>query len=249
MTTKAAAGTDRAPQTVSRGEGTEDAHSHLQWTTTMSAAKSAVTTARHAMTSVTVTKRNATATRKKAAVTGRVVRRQTQSTAVAGATRTSIAPRAPTAIAAGNIDAATALGRLQAKRNTTMKTHTRATAESPSRALVVGTEPTRTSRVIVTGHGTESAIVIDATEKTETKTTITSVRATGLEIRPKTGAVVGRERQARMKGATTMTGTALLDGAGEIATERTATATAVTARNAIKKTATTRNLNARSRRM
>jgi hypothetical protein len=249
MKTKATVETDRARQTVNQSEETESAHPRLQSTTTMSVAGSGVIIARRATTSAMVITRNVTVMRKQAAVTGRVVHRQTRSIVVAAATRTSIAPRALTATAAGNIGVATALGRLQAETNTTMKTHTRATAENPSRVLVVDTEPTRTSRVIVTGHAIESAIVIDATGKTETKITIMNARAIDPETRQRTGAVVGNERQRTTKWATTMTGTALPDEAGETATERTATEMIATVRNVTKKTATTRNPNARLRKM
>jgi hypothetical protein len=247
MKTKATAGTDPARQTVNRNEEIEGAHLHHQSMMTMSVARSGAIIARRVMTSVTKITRNATAMKKEAAVTGRAVRRQTQSTAVAAATRTSIAPRAPTATAAGNIVVATAPGRLQAKTNTTRKTRTRATVKSLNPVLAAGTEATRTSHVIVIGHATESAIVIDATVKTETRTTNTNVRAIDPETRQRTEAVVGSERQRRMKGATTMTGTARLDGAGGTAIGRTGTATIVIGRNVIKKTATTANPSARLR--
>jgi hypothetical protein len=247
MKTKATAETDPARQTVNRNEEIEGAHLHHQSMTIMSVARSGAITARHVMMNVTKPTRNATAMKKEAAVIGRAVRRQTQSTAVAAATRTSIAPRAPTATVAGNIVVATAPGRLQVKTNTTRKTRTQATVKSLNRVLVAGTEATRTSHVIVIGHATESAIVIDATAKTETRTTNTNVRAIDPETRQRTGAVVGSERQRRMKGATTMTGTARLDGAGGTAIGRTGTVTIVIGRNVIKKTATTANPSARLR--
>jgi hypothetical protein len=249
MRTKATAETDPARQTVNRDEETGGAHPHHQSMTIMSVARSGAITGRRDMMNVTKTTRNATAMKKEAAVTERAVRRQTQSTAVAAATRTSIAPRAPTATAAGNIVVATAPGHLQAKTNTTRKTRTRATVKSLNRVLVASTEATRISHVIVIGHATESAIVIDATAtaKTETRTTNTNVRAIDPKTRQRTEAVVGSERQRRMKGATTMTGTVRLGGAGETAIGRTGTATIVIGRNVIKKTATTANPSARLR--
>jgi hypothetical protein len=247
MKTRAIAEIDPARQTVNRNEETGGAHPHHQSMTTMSAARSGAITGRRAMMNVTKTTRNAKSMKRGAAVTGRVVRRQTQSTAVAAATKTSIAPRAPTATAAGNIVVATAPGHLQVKTNTTRTTHTRATVKSLNRVLVAGTEATRTSHVIVIGHATESATVIDATAKTETKTTNTNARATDPETRQRTEAVVGSERRRMMKGATTMTGTARLGEAGETAIGKTGTAMIVIGRNVIKKTATTANPNARLR--
>jgi hypothetical protein len=112
MRKKVITGTGHVQRIVNHGEQIEDAHPRLQSMTTMSVARSGVTTVRRVMTTVTEIMRIAVAMRRRAAVTVHAVRRQTRSTAAAAATKISIALLVHTVIAVGNTAAAIALDHL-----------------------------------------------------------------------------------------------------------------------------------------